>query len=134
MSRLVLRRIRSQETFTSPSPWRHVDVHRCRPYCCDLENALLERLCQRVVVRVRPLGVFVDVGLARRVGCDHAGEQGCRLSPKSRGVSEIRRTVEWEWKTHFMKCLCFALVSFAVTGDIKLSVGDTILWEQGHIC
>lgn len=26
-----------------------------------------------------------------------------------------------------MKCLCFALVSLAVTGDIKLSVGETIL-------
>jgi hypothetical protein len=39
-------------------------------------------LCQRVVIRVGPLGVFVDVGLARRVGSDHAGEQGSGLSPK----------------------------------------------------
>lgn len=34
---------------------------------------------------------------------------------------------------YFIKCLCFALVSLAVTGDIKLSVGETILgkgWDM----
>jgi hypothetical protein len=41
--------------------------------------------------------------------------------------SEIRRSQEKGGKTHFMKCLCFALVSLAVTGDIRLSVGETIL-------
>jgi hypothetical protein len=29
--------------------------------------------------------------------------------------------------TYFIKCLCFADVSLAVTGDIRLSVGETIL-------
>lgn len=32
-----------------------------------------------------------------------------------------------------MKCLCFALVSLAVTGDIKLSVGETILSVKRNI-
>ena len=34
---------------------------------------------------------------------------------------------------YFIKCLCFALVSLAVTGDIRLSVGETILARRGDM-
>lgn len=84
-------------------------------------------------------GEFVAIMLLKRDVGLPLHTEGSAIVPNGRGEKEYGREGsggsdkenekgrEGGQGTYFIKCLCFADVSLAVTGDIRLSVGETML-------
>jgi hypothetical protein len=86
-----------------------------------------DALCSSVygsVSRLKRFGVLLASIVRVLLFAKSRGEQGSRFAP---GDSDsVYMNYDSKRRTYFMKCLCFELFNFAVTGDIRLSVGEAI--------